>query len=1830
MVRKMNLIALHYNIRKKLRKDNLGTLYEIEDIWTKKISSIKIFDKISLSEIQEKLTPEIMYEITNLSHKNLIKVFDYGIYKNQLFSIIENFAGKNLHNFRLTKKSKEEFFQIIIQICYALQHLHSNKIIHKNLNSENIFYTNKKSKIQLKISDFGYNKRISHKYIGDIYSSEESQILPYFAPEILQGKSFSEQSDFYAFGVLLYYLVTGTFPFTKEEMGQIVEEKATQIIPQFPSILNPEVDKNLEDLIFKLMEFNPKLRFQNVTEIIHQINRISQENFSLFFEEKLANKIQSKSLMPTKKLSEYLENYVEQTVLGKGNIAFLIGDNGIGKKESMQYFRLQLLSEKFHIFNYNCDKFHQDPFFLLCKEICLSCSQQEKLKLKNITSKKFTEFVFGSEEKALRIPENESEMQQDFTFVKDYIFQFSKDKPLIYFISDIDFLKKSTLDFLKFISKDIKNYQILIVISTNNTKLANSFKDAVQIHLQTLTKLETFEYIKYLFEDECPREFSEKIYEFSGGNQIIIKSLLISMFKKNLLKDKNGEWDFEIDFEELSLISPIKNFINNKLKNIPTKIYDNLLKLSIFRIPLFPEIIKYILDFDSSKKLFFFLEECEEFRMLKKDKSCSEKRSYEFYYSSMKKMLFSKNSIEVKRKISDKIIKFFKENESKILASVDDLISQSQLANDAEFIIECHIIKAFHNYEKKNFVVAFNESFFVLKRLIKTNNYDEESVKRYLILLMKTGLIIGKYKSVIQIVKLWHKKLKSEFQIELLFGKLLIKNRNFDDSKKILQNANKLASKSELNDVKIAFLENYILSNQYEKAISEIKKINKNSFTSEQKIEFFLQYANLNYSQKNYENGIDNLKICEKIAKENSYFFQLCEIYKVRADILNMQNKVENAIRFYKKALKICKKEKNLLTLANVLSHWGFLLFKRGELQSGIEKFKLSLRYFKQLDFLLGISEVNLNLAQTIYKLGDFQHSQQHFNDALKFAKKLKNEKLVSKIQNKYSFLKLKFTSPADFLQFFEKNYPEFFQKGTISEINSYLKNYVLFLREIGNENGIQKILSEIKKQKVDIKFEKEFILQSQGWIKRSKENFTGAISTFKNARTIAKSNQNDYAIMIHNINLAETYLVKDDIKQAEIFYAQASSIANKNGFYRWKNYLKLLYAKIALKNPNIKLRIILKYLLQSEDIARKMQDWSVLCQSQFHIMIVYRMLHLKKFEQEYKKKYQNKILSLEKGLSAENKKFLKNKFNFYFEGSRNELKKFYVQKTFISSSKLQHYFFDLLQLSKEDQIKFSIKKYIEEILGIEKIAIILADFSQNIDNKNFWINSKLEKIFQDDKYLSHFEKAISEQDIQYYQSKNINFCIAPFLVKQELVGVIILADSGEFPFTKAEKLIIKLSSFYLTTILKKIGEYQEILKQSEQFSKLLAISRDMLQIMDLGELKNRIVMNALHLTNAERGFFITLDENKNFVFDTALLNSGEKINRDNLRIEKDVLKLVYEKNQIISTISSHNKNDSKFEEYSIYSAPFNVNNFTYGFLYLDNFNGETRIIKIKKKLLEIFLLTAETAIKNSLDYQKLYRANEKLLKIDQERADFINISSHEFNTPIQTIKGYLDILKDETISQDEKKETLKIMRYNINRLSHAINNVMQMNVLESSKTKIQKEILKVEQILQIVYDELKVFCAKRKQKFILEIEENLKLVFAERNSLINAIKNLVLNAIKYTEDYGQIVLGARKSEFKDEKIENEETIVIYVKDNGIGIPSYELDNIFKEFYEVADIKAHHSGLTEFKSSGLGLGLPVTKSIVKLFGGKIMVESVKNEGSTFFIVLPVMKEKKAK
>jgi len=1829
----MSLIALHYEFKEMIGSGSFGTVYRVEDIATKNIFAVKLFDKIPIDDIREKMNPKVMREITKMSHPNLIKIYDYGIYQNNLYLLSEFFKSKGLQNFHLTNKNKPDFFEIITQICYALNHLHTHDIIHKDMKLENVLYKKINDKIDVKVCDYGFNKIILQT---EAYPESEVVSLPYIAPELLQSSYFSPKSDFYALGVIMYYLSVGTFPYSREEIKLMSEKKIPNIIPQFPTKINPAVDKKLEDLIFHLIEFNPALRISKTQEIIRYINEMQDKNFPLTIEPPLVKQIESKQFHFRDTDIITLRDQINEVKNKRGEIIFVTGEKGVGKTSLMQYIKWYILSEDYHVFYYNCNPQHRDPFFMLCKEIFLSQDEKGKHFFEQSASNKFCEFLFKSEEKSLKIIEDESDLMRDFELARDYMFCFSSTKPIVYFITNIEEVDESTINFLKYISTDLPNFPIAIIVSSYNPYIIDTAHTTQKIHIEPLSKTESFQFIREILGEGCPEEFLHQVYMITNGNQRFILELIGQLIEKKIILDDTGTWHFDANIMDVELPQKILIAIEKKIALIPKNIKDLLVQLSILQVPLSTNIIQTILHFSDSKKLFFFMQDVETLDVLVINNEYADDGYYKFVYPALKAMLSKKVGTAKRKKVSQEIIHYFKTQKVTTPAIIDGIIVHCELANDHESEIHYHLLKSIISMENKDIIEGWSSCYRGLLKLnILKEDLQPKTIQDYLKIVFTLGILLKKCDFREMCCKQYSGFIKSDPQLMLLNARYKMACRDYVTAGRTLVALQNSKFPFDENEILLAQLELYNFSHEEDKAHQAIKILAEKKLTSYQKINFFLFSGDYYYAIGAYETAIEELKKAQKIAKTQHAYIRLGRILKVLGDTYNILNKVGQAVRNYEDAAAVSMKEGDILNVANVLSHWGFLNMKQGALREGLDKSLEALSYFQKINFSPGMAEVNLNIAQNRFKLGDFREAEKHFDAALSIAKELKDTSLIGKIYNRSSFLKLRILVPAKFLSFLRTRYDNFFKNNSIGNINSYLKNYCFWLVISQNYTEMNTILKQIKKEKIDTSLEMEFMYQLHGWVARDEKRYSLAISNFKKAGTLAKKNQNEYALTMSYLNIADTYYVAKNYKQAEIFCEQARAMAVKNEFLRWDNYARILESKIMLRKADMNLRTVIRKLLKAEAIAKKMKDWDLQCESLILITLIYRTLHLKNLEYKFRRNYNRKLEVVLRGLTEDDQQRIKTIFHYDALHSSSALRQIIEARISVSPAKLQHYFFDLLHLSSVNQIRFYLKKYIHEVVGIDKFGIILY---QNKDSEGeFWVNNQLAKTELTSIHQGYFEKLRTELECQYYEVKGQHFCLVPLKLKNELEGIVILADRGEYPFTKSEKLIIKLSGFYLTIILKKIGEYEEVLEQREQLSNLITISRDILQIMNLDELKKQITLNAIRLSGAERGFFINLDENKNFVFNVALLSTGEKIDKDNLKISKTVLKDVYESKVAMSTFDavenqrfSDSESIQRHDLRSVYCSPLHMHNEIFGFLYLDNLTSMNKVIRFNEKLLEIFILMAETAIKNSIDFEKLSIANQELLKIDQERAQFINISSHEFNTPIQTLKSYISILKDPKTPEDVRQNTMNIMERNVDRLLHAINNILQMNALETRGIQFEKELIDPGDILRIVYEETLALTHTRKQKLVLKIAQGLKPIRGERITLINGIKNLVLNAIKFTDDYGEITIGARKSRFRKEEANEKESLIIYIKDNGIGIPSYELDNIFREFYEVTDIKAHHSGVTEFKSSGLGLGLPITKTIIEHYGGKMWVKSVKGEGSTFFISLPFAKKTRKK
>lgn len=227
-----------------------------------------------------------------------------------------------------------------------------------------------------------------------------------------------------------------------------------------------------------------------------------------------------------------------------------------------------------------------------------------------------------------------------------------------------------------------------------------------------------------------------------------------------------------------------------------------------------------------------------------------------------------------------------------------------------------------------------------------------------------------------------------------------------------------------------------------------------------------------------------------------------------------------------------------------------------------------------------------------------------------------------------------------------------------------------------------------------------------------------------------------------------------------------------------------------------------------------------------------------------------------------------------------------------------------------------------------------------------------------------------------------------------------------------------------------------------------------------------------------------------------------------------------------------------------------------------------------------------------------------QLAKTEQTRQQFISDVSHEFQTPLTSIKGFATILKDENLTEEQRTKYADIILFESQRLSQLSKNMLQLTLLEGEDIELNIETYSLTQQLQRVISSLEE-SAKSKD---IDIEVNFPkkevIIAGDQNRLEQVWINLLNNAIKYTNEEGYISVNLKRTS-KD--------VEVMISDTGIGIDEDGLRHIFERFYR--EDKARAIG-------GNGLGLSIVKSIVELHHGSVNVKSQKDVGSEFYVTLP--------
>ena len=269
---------------------------------------------------------------------------------------------------------------------------------------------------------------------------------------------------------------------------------------------------------------------------------------------------------------------------------------------------------------------------------------------------------------------------------------------------------------------------------------------------------------------------------------------------------------------------------------------------------------------------------------------------------------------------------------------------------------------------------------------------------------------------------------------------------------------------------------------------------------------------------------------------------------------------------------------------------------------------------------------------------------------------------------------------------------------------------------------------------------------------------------------------------------------------------------------------------------------------------------------------------------------------------------------------------------------------------------------------------------------------------------------------------------------------------------------------------------------------------------------------------------------------------------------------------------------------------------------------GKERII-----LLAIEDITERREIENGLEkaHEELKDLATELKRTALVKSEFLANMSHELRTPLNSINGFSEVLYDETfgpLNEKQKKYVNNVLTSG-KHLLLLINQILDMAKVEAGKMNLVLSSLPMKSLLNEISLLVADMVSKKKIEMLLEIAEDLPNIEADELKVKEIMYNLISNAVKFTPESGKIGMRAKKA---DSEIE------IMVWDTGVGIAPENMKKIFEGFFRV---DTPYSRVTE----GTGLGLPLSKKLVELHGGKLTVESEGlNKGTSIKFTLPII------
>ena len=408
-------------------------------------------------------------------------------------------------------------------------------------------------------------------------------------------------------------------------------------------------------------------------------------------------------------------------------------------------------------------------------------------------------------------------------------------------------------------------------------------------------------------------------------------------------------------------------------------------------------------------------------------------------------------------------------------------------------------------------------------------------------------------------------------------------------------------------------------------------------------------------------------------------------------------------------------------------------------------------------------------------------------------------------------------------------------------------------------------------------------------------------------------------------------------------------------------------------------------------------------------------------------------------------------------------------------------------------------------------------------------------------------------------------------------------------------------------------GKLRDLEGRQQQLLRLVELSMTLNSTLDLDELLQTITSTATELLDCEASSILLYDEkNPRLYFAASTGTDPGKLAEIPVPMEGSIAGTIFRTNQPMilnnaeqdprhySNVSDH----VKFKINTLLGVPMPIKDRTVGVL--EAVNKRDGIFNERDvAILSVTAAHAAIAINNARLLKQTKQALEKVKETNSIKSNFLSLASHELRTPLGIIIGYATFLQEEAKGElsDHAQQVLNAAE----QMRSLLDQMNNLPLLQTDEMVMRPSKISVQDILNFACDEIKYFAARKNLALVFAFEDDPIYITVDPEKTTLAIVNLLNNAIRFSPNDSQIVIGA---------IEQGNQVMAWVQDNGKGIPGDKLQKIFEEFYQLEPPNTRSYG-------GLGIGLTIAKGLIEVQDGKIWAESEGlGKGTTLKVLLP--------